>query len=76
MESPSRPNAATAAGSRSAAVPRVAAILSVVESCRRLQVTVRDYLSTILPDPVPSGPPVRSYIPPAFSKTSLVSIWP
>ena len=29
--------------------PKVAAILSVVESCRRLQVPVRDYLSTILP---------------------------
>ena len=29
--------------------PRVAAILSVVESCRRLQVPVRDYFSTILP---------------------------
>jgi transposase len=29
--------------------PKVAAILSVVESCRRLQVPVRDYFSTILP---------------------------
>jgi transposase len=29
--------------------PKVAAILSVVESCRRLQVPVRDYSSTILP---------------------------
>ena len=29
--------------------PKVAAILSVVESCRRLQVSVREYLSTILP---------------------------
>jgi hypothetical protein len=29
--------------------PKVAAILSVVESCRRLQVPVRDYLSTVLP---------------------------
>jgi len=29
--------------------PKVAAILSVVESCRRLQVPVRDYLSRILP---------------------------
>ena len=28
---------------------KVAAILSVVESCRRLQVPVRDYFSTILP---------------------------
>lgn len=29
--------------------PKVAAILSVVESCRRLQVPVRDYFSSILP---------------------------
>jgi hypothetical protein len=29
--------------------PKVAAILSVVESCRRLQVPVRDYSSAILP---------------------------
>jgi len=28
--------------------PKVAAILSVVESCRRLKVPVRDYFSTIL----------------------------
>jgi hypothetical protein len=28
---------------------RVAAILSVVESCRRLKVPVRDYLAAILP---------------------------
>jgi len=29
--------------------PKVAAILSVVESCRRLKISVRDYLATILP---------------------------
>jgi hypothetical protein len=29
--------------------PRVAAILSVVESCRRLMIPVRDYLNEILP---------------------------
>jgi transposase len=29
--------------------PRVAAILSVVESCRRLRIPVRDYLNVILP---------------------------
>ena len=29
--------------------PRVAAIMSVVESCRRLKIPVRDYLGTILP---------------------------
>ena len=29
--------------------PKVAAILSVVESCRRLRISVRDYLAAILP---------------------------
>jgi transposase len=29
--------------------PRVAAILSIVESCRRLKIPVRDYLSAVLP---------------------------
>jgi len=29
--------------------PKVAAILSVVKSCRRLEISVRDYFSTILP---------------------------
>ncbi len=29
--------------------PKVAAILSVVESCRRLKVPVRDYFSSVLP---------------------------
>jgi transposase len=29
--------------------PKVAAILSVVESCRRLQIPVRDYLANVLP---------------------------
>jgi transposase len=48
--------------------PKVAAIPSVVESWRRLQVPVRDYFSTILPglaglpirclpDLTPAGPP-------------------
>ena len=31
------------------AEPKAAAVLSVVESCRRLQVPVRDYFSTVLP---------------------------
>jgi transposase len=30
--------------------PKVAAILSVVESCRRLKVSVRDYLAAGLPE--------------------------
>lgn len=29
--------------------PKIAAILSIVESCRRLKLSVRDYLNTILP---------------------------
>ena len=29
--------------------PKVAAILSVVESCRRLRIAVRDYLVVVLP---------------------------
>jgi hypothetical protein len=29
--------------------PKIAAILSVVESCRRLQIPVRDYLAAVLP---------------------------
>ena len=33
----------------SQAGPRVAAILSVIESCRRLNIRVRDYLTQILP---------------------------
>ena len=35
-------------GSRHAG-PKVAAILSVVESCRRLNISVRDYLAAVLP---------------------------
>jgi len=29
--------------------PRVAAILSIVESCRRLKLPIRDYLADVLP---------------------------
>jgi transposase len=46
--------------------PKVAAILSVIETCRRLKVSARDYLSTVLPglaetrlqclpDPIPTA---------------------
>ncbi len=35
-------------GSREAG-PKVAAILSVVESCRRMGIAVRDYLGAVLP---------------------------
>ncbi len=34
---------------RQQAGPRLAAILSVIESCRRIKVPVRDYLGDILP---------------------------
>jgi transposase len=29
--------------------PKVAAILSIVESCRRLKIPIRDYLADVLP---------------------------
>jgi len=29
--------------------PKVAAILSVIETCRRLKISVRDYLASVLP---------------------------
>jgi transposase len=29
--------------------PRIAAIVSIVETCRRLQIPIRNYLTTILP---------------------------
>ena len=38
-----------AAGPTSVACLLLAAILSVVESCRRLKIPVRDYLGSILP---------------------------
>jgi transposase len=55
--------------------PKVAAILSVVESCRRLQVPVRDYFSRVLPacrstDPAPSRPYSRCVGRPAFIDAS------
>jgi transposase len=49
--------------------PKVAAILSVVESCRRLQVPVRDYFSTILPGlaDLPIRPPSPELTPTAWT---------
>ena len=38
----------TSIGSETAG-PRVAAIISVIESCRRLKIPVRNYLAEILP---------------------------
>jgi transposase len=29
--------------------PRIAAIVSIVDTCRRLQIPIRNYLTTILP---------------------------
>jgi transposase len=29
--------------------PRVAAIITIVENCRRLKISIRDYLASILP---------------------------
>ncbi len=29
--------------------PRIAAILSIVETCRRMEINIRDYLGSILP---------------------------
>jgi transposase len=34
---------------RQEAGPRIAAILSIVETCRRLHLPIRDYLAAILP---------------------------
>ena len=57
--------------------PKVAAILSAVESCRRLQVPVRDYFSTDSPwacrspDSVPSRPYSRCVARPAFIALSI-----
>ncbi len=53
--------------------PKIAAILSVVESCRRLKLSVRDYLAAVLPGladrprssayptllPLPESPSIR-----------------
>jgi hypothetical protein len=59
--------------------PKVAAILSVAESCRRLQDPVRDYFSTILPacrsaDQVPSRSYSRCVGHPAFIDSSGLGI--
>ena len=39
--------------------PKIAAIFSVVESCRRMKIPVREYLATILPGPQRSLHPQR-----------------
>ena len=60
--------------------PKVAAILSVVESCRRLKLPVRDYFchdsprACRSPDPVPSRPYSRCVARPAFIDSSDLGI--
>jgi hypothetical protein len=60
--------------------PKVAAILSVVESCRRLKGTARDYSSrdspraSRSPDPVPPRPYSRCVGRPAFIDSSDLGI--
>jgi hypothetical protein len=50
--------------------PKIAAILSIVESCRRLKLSVRDYLSAILPGlaEVPMSR-VSSLTPPSWANS-------
>jgi transposase len=45
--------------------PRVAAILSVVESCRRLKIPIRDYLADVLPGLADRPMPQIKYLTPA-----------
>jgi len=60
--------------------PKVAAILSVVESCRRLKISVRDYLAAIpsrprrSPGPAPPRPYSRCVGRPAFIDSSDGSV--
>ena len=48
-----------------AAGPKVAAILSVVESCRRLKIPIRDYLADVLPGLADRPMPQIKYLTPA-----------
>ena len=49
--------------------PRVAAILSVVESCRRMRIPVRQYLLSVLPGMgVPKVSEVAELTPSAWSR--------
>jgi len=52
--------------------PKGAAILSVVESCRRLKVSVRDYFS---PDQMPPGLYSLCVGRPAFIKTQAAGVF-
>jgi hypothetical protein len=54
--------------------PKIAAILSVVESCRRLKIPVRDYLAAILPGIEQPGSPCHRYRRP-WRKEQATSLW-
>ena len=45
--------------------PKVAAILSVVESCRRVKIPIRDYLADVLPGLADRPMPQIKYLTPA-----------
>jgi transposase len=47
--------------------PRIAAIFSVVESCRRLNIPIRDYLADILPGLANAPPAHRRTYPAAWA---------
>jgi transposase len=51
-------------GSRDAG-PKVAAILSIVESCRRIKIPIRDYLADVLPGLADRPMPQIKYLTPA-----------
>jgi transposase len=57
--------------------PRVAAILSIVETCRRLRIPVREYLATVLPgSPThPSSDFQNSLPPPGPLAICKLSMW-
>jgi len=56
--------------------PKVAAILSVVESCRRLGVPVKDYLAAVLPDePAHPSRPCQSHPRPLVRQPHLIFPW-
>jgi hypothetical protein len=54
--------------------PKVAAILSVVETCRRLKVPIREYLGSVLPGLAKmSIQRVAQYTPAVWAKSRLGS---
>jgi hypothetical protein len=55
--------------------PKVAAILSVVESCRRLGLPVKDYLMTVLPGMSQRRHSEAAHLTPARWKASQPSRW-